>query len=63
MSLRAEAGKTYTFHKYFAVFTDNDSSRGPIVEAAVEAVQQARSLGYEELPREAQCQMAGEVEP
>ena len=26
---RAEAGKTYTFHKYFAVFTDNDAVRGP----------------------------------
>ena len=45
--LRAEAGKSYTFHKYFAVFTDNDSVRGTVVEAAVEAVQQARLLGYE----------------
>ena len=48
VSLCAEAGKTYIFHKYFAVFTDNDSVRGPIVQAAVETVQQARSLGYEE---------------
>jgi kojibiose phosphorylase len=45
--LRAEAGKTYTFHKYFAVFTDNDAVRGSVAEAAVEAVQRARSLGYE----------------
>jgi nigerose phosphorylase len=45
--LRAEAGKTYTFDKYFAVFTDNDAVRGPVVEAAVEAVQQARSRGYD----------------
>ena len=28
ISLRAEAGKTYTFHKYFAVFTDNDAVEG-----------------------------------
>ncbi len=44
---RAEAGKTYTFHKYFAVFTDNDAVQGPTVEAAIEAVQLAKSLGYE----------------
>ena len=24
IKLNAEAGKTYTFYKYFAVFTDND---------------------------------------
>jgi kojibiose phosphorylase len=47
VQLRAEAGKTYTFHKYFAVFTDNDAVRGSVAEAAVEAVQRARSLGYE----------------
>jgi kojibiose phosphorylase len=45
--LRAVAGETYTFHKYFAVFTDNDAVRGPVVEAAVEAVRKARSLGYD----------------
>jgi nigerose phosphorylase len=45
--LRAEAGKTYTFHKYFAVFTDNDAVRGSVAEAAAEAVQRARSLGYD----------------
>jgi nigerose phosphorylase len=44
--LRAEAGKTYTFHKYFAVFTDNDAVDKPVAEAAIEAVQQARTLGY-----------------
>ncbi len=47
VNLRAVAGKTYTFHKYFAVFTDNDTVRGSVVEAAVETVQQARSLGYD----------------
>ena len=48
VKLRAEAGKVYTFHKYFAVFTDNDAVKGPIVEAAIEAAQLARSLGYED---------------
>jgi kojibiose phosphorylase len=45
--LRAEAGKTYTFHKYFAVFKDSDAVDKPVAEAAVEAVQRARSLGYD----------------
>jgi len=47
VKLRAEAGKVYTFHKYFAVFTDNDAVKRPIVEAAIEAAQRARSLGYD----------------
>src|ERR1019366_1851046 len=47
VSLRAVAGKNYTFHKYFAVFTDNDAVRGPVAEAAVEAVRRACSLGYD----------------
>jgi len=47
IKLSAEAGKTYTFHKYFAVFTDNDAVRKPIVEAAIDTVQNARLLGYE----------------
>src|ERR1017187_5180848 len=46
--LRAEAGTTYPFHKYFAVFTDNDAVRGSVAEAAIETVLQARSLGYED---------------
>jgi kojibiose phosphorylase len=45
--LRAEAGKAYTFHKYFAVFTDNDAVRGPVAEAAVETVRRAMALGYD----------------
>jgi len=44
--LRAEAGKTYTFCKYFAVFTDNDRVDGPLPEAAVRAARQAQALGY-----------------
>jgi nigerose phosphorylase len=45
--LRAEAGKTYTFYKYFAVFTDHDAVGRPLPKAAIETVQQARGLGYE----------------
>ncbi len=47
IKLSAEPGETYAFHKYFAVFTDNDAVRKPIVEAAVDTVQQAKALGYE----------------
>jgi nigerose phosphorylase len=47
VTLRAEAGKTYTFHKYFAVFTDNDVVGRPLVEAAIEVASHAKSLGYE----------------
>jgi nigerose phosphorylase len=47
IKLRAEPGETYAFHKYFAVFTDNDAVQKPIVEAAIDTVQQARALGYE----------------
>src|SRR5208282_3970018 len=47
VSVRAEAGKSYTFHKYFAVYTDNDAVGKPAVDAAIETVKQARALGYE----------------
>jgi nigerose phosphorylase len=47
IKLSAEPGETYAFHKYFAVFTDNDSVRRPIVEAAIDTVLQAKALGYE----------------
>jgi len=47
IGLRAEAGETYTFSKYFAVFTDNDPVRKPILKAAIETVQHARSLGFQ----------------
>ena len=46
ISLRAEAGKTYRFIKYFAVFTDNDPVSQPLPAAAIETVQHARTLGY-----------------
>lgn len=46
ITFRAEAGRTYTFHKFFAVFTGNDHPGRPLVEAAAGLVQQARALGY-----------------
>ena len=46
ISLRAEAGRTYTFIKYFAVFTDNDLSGQPPAEAAIATVRRARADGY-----------------
>lgn len=45
--LKAEPGETYTFTKYFVVFTENDRVTGPLREAAVAAVRRARSLGYD----------------
>lgn len=45
--LKAEAGETYTFTKYFAVFTDQDPVAGPRPEAAVAAVRKARALGFD----------------
>ncbi len=47
VSFRVEAGETYGFEKYFAVFTDNDRVGMPLVKAAIETVQQARAAGYE----------------
>jgi nigerose phosphorylase len=46
ISLQAEAGKTYTFQKFFAVFTDNDRGNSPI-ESATRCVLEAKSHGYE----------------
>ena len=47
ITLRAEAGRTYTFHKYFAVVTDNDLAGRPAHEVAIQTVRQAKALGYE----------------
>ena len=47
ITLNAEAGQTYTFCKYFAVFTENDPVTKPVSEAAISCVRQARALGYE----------------
>jgi len=42
----AETDKTYTFHKYFAVYTSNDPVDGPIDEHAVGTVRKALAVGY-----------------
>jgi nigerose phosphorylase len=47
VSFNAEAGRTYTFHKYFSVFTENDPVDVPVLDAAIATVQQAKALGYE----------------
>jgi nigerose phosphorylase len=47
VNFKAEAGKTYTLYKYFAVFTENDPVKGPVLDAAVAAVQKAKAMGYE----------------
>jgi kojibiose phosphorylase len=43
----AEAGKSYTFHKFFAVFTDNDVPGKSVAPSAIATVRQAMALGYE----------------
>lgn len=44
ISLQAEAGRSYAFFKYFAVFTDNDRVKSPS-EAAIGTVKQAKASG------------------
>ncbi len=40
----AEAGQTYTFHKYFAVYTDNDRSTAAD-DAAISERQRSQGVG------------------
>lgn len=47
IELSAEAGRTYTFYKYFAVSTDNDPVTTPVGDAAISTARQARAWGYE----------------
>jgi kojibiose phosphorylase len=47
VDINAEAGKTYTFFKYFAVYTDNDPIDISATEAATSGVKEAKDLGYE----------------
>ena len=44
----AEANKSYTFYKYFTVYTDNDPIKTSTEAAAIAAVQSAKKSGYEE---------------
>ena len=46
IELRAEPGKTYTFHKYFAVYTDHDGVSDPL-QTAADSVRAAKAQGYE----------------
>ena len=46
IELDAEAGRTYTFHKYFAVFTDNDPVETSVNDAALSCAAEAKDLGY-----------------
>jgi nigerose phosphorylase len=52
VDMNAEAGKTYTFYKYFAVFTENDRVNIPVTEAAMNCVVDAKSRGYDLCLRE-----------
>jgi nigerose phosphorylase len=47
IELSAEAGKTYTFCKYFAVYTDNDPISSSVEDAAIATATEAKRLGYE----------------
>jgi nigerose phosphorylase len=47
IDLTVEAGRTYTFYKYFAVYTDNDPIAGSVNEGAIKCVKEAKDLGYE----------------
>jgi nigerose phosphorylase len=48
ISLDAKAGETYVWHKYVSVYTGLDAGNTP-AESAVQAVQSAVDLGYDEL--------------
>jgi kojibiose phosphorylase len=47
IELSAEAGRTYTFFKYFAVHTDYDRKNTPAEDAAIGSIREAKALGYE----------------
>jgi nigerose phosphorylase len=47
IELAAEGGRTYTFYKYFAVYTDNDRIDVPVEDAAINTVKESKALGYE----------------
>jgi kojibiose phosphorylase len=45
--LDAKANQTYTFRKYFAVYTSNDAVRTSIKDSAINTVQAAKASGYD----------------
>ncbi|MGA9777279.1 MAG: glycosyl hydrolase family 65 protein [Verrucomicrobiia bacterium] len=48
IELDAEANKTYTFYKYFAIYTDNDPVKTSVKAAAIKSVQAVKASGYDE---------------
>jgi len=48
IELDAETKKTYTFYKYFTVYTDNDPVKTSVKEAVLKSAQVARDSGYDE---------------
>jgi nigerose phosphorylase len=62
IDLAAEAKKTYTFYKYFAVYTDNDPVKTSVKEAAIKTVQEAKAAGYDECLRQHNAQWANKWE-
>jgi len=56
LRFRAEPGRTYTCHKYFAVSTDHDRFGAPALDAAIAVAERARAAGYEA------CRTAHEAE-
>ena len=58
IELDAEANKTYTFYKYFAVYTDNDPIKTSVHEAAIKEVKEAKASGYDECLRRHNAQWA-----
>jgi nigerose phosphorylase len=48
IELDAKANKTYTFYKYFAVYTENDPVKTSVEEAAIKKVEEAKGCGYDE---------------
>ncbi|MBS1233761.1 MAG: Nigerose phosphorylase [Bacteroidetes bacterium] len=58
IELDAEPGKTYTFNKYFAVFTDNDPVTVSVMDSAINCVKRAKDRGYEACLKEHNAQWA-----
>ena len=58
IELEAKAGSTYTFHKYFAVYTGNDRVDISVKEAAIKCVRQAKGSGYRECLKKHNAQWA-----
>ena len=56
LELDVEAKKAYTFHKYFAVYTDNDAIKTSLTEAAMACAQTAKDAGYDECLRQHNAQ-------